>query len=90
MFDAFKDYLNKYLDMVEAAEPATDPKRLQEIKDRQIAYLQYASQFLSLSAPIATAAWLTCQSTDSHTPGTEPDGGGSHALWVSDSGDGRC
>jgi len=44
VFDAFKDYLNQYLDFVEAAEPETDPSRLKEIKDRQIAYLQYRAE----------------------------------------------
>ncbi len=42
VFDAFKDYLNKYLDFVEAAEAETDAVKLKAIKDRQMAYLQYA------------------------------------------------
>lgn len=44
VFQAFKDYLNKYLDLVEAAEPMTDPKTLAEIKESQLAYLQYRAE----------------------------------------------
>lgn len=44
VFDCFKAYLHKYLDLVEQAEPVTDPERLQQIKDSQIAYLQYRAE----------------------------------------------
>lgn len=44
VFEAFKDYLHKYLDFVEAAEPVTDPKRLKEIEENHIAYLQYRAE----------------------------------------------
>lgn len=44
VFQAFKDYLNKYLDLAEAAEPVTDPKRLAEIKESQLAYLRYRAE----------------------------------------------
>lgn len=44
VFEAFKDYLNKYLDIVENAEEVTDPERLKEIKESQIAYLRYRAE----------------------------------------------
>lgn len=44
VFEAFKDYLDRYLDLVEKAEPETDAKRLEEIKQRQMAYLQYRAE----------------------------------------------
>lgn len=44
VFDAFKDYLNKYIDFVNDAKPIEDPERLSEIRDSQIAYLQYRAE----------------------------------------------
>lgn len=44
VFEAFKDYLNAYLDFVEAAEPVTDKARLAEIRESQMAYLQYRAE----------------------------------------------
>lgn len=44
VFAAFKDYLNKYLDFVEAAKPVTDKERLAEIRESQVAYLQYRAE----------------------------------------------
>ncbi len=44
VFAAFKDYLHKYLDLVEMAEPVKDPVRLQNIKESQLAYLQYRAE----------------------------------------------
>ena len=44
VFGAFKDYLKMYLDFVDAAEPITDPQRLDEIKAAQFRYLRYRSE----------------------------------------------
>ncbi|KAI0567121.1 Ferredoxin-dependent bilin reductase [Gracilaria domingensis] len=44
VFEAFKDYLNKYLDFVEEAEPVSDPQTLAKIKESQIAYLKYRAE----------------------------------------------
>jgi len=44
VFDAFKDYINKYLDFVEAAQPETDPQHLARIRERQLSYLQYRAE----------------------------------------------
>lgn len=44
VFEAFKDYLNHYLDFVEKAEPITDAKTLAEVKDSQLAYLNYRAE----------------------------------------------
>ena len=44
VFEAFKDYLNRYLDLVEAAEAETDAGRLEEIAERQKAYLKYRAE----------------------------------------------
>eukprot|EP00184_Porphyridium_aerugineum_P003111 CAMPEP_0184694160 /NCGR_PEP_ID=MMETSP0313-20130426/2204_1 /TAXON_ID=2792 /ORGANISM="Porphyridium aerugineum, Strain SAG 1380-2" /LENGTH=315 /DNA_ID=CAMNT_0027152399 /DNA_START=35 /DNA_END=982 /DNA_ORIENTATION=- len=44
VFDAFKDYLNIYLDIVDKAEKVTDPKHLQEIRDRHVSYLKYRAE----------------------------------------------
>lgn len=44
VFDAFKDYLHHYLDFVEKAEPVTDPEKLKEIRDSQVAYLRYRAE----------------------------------------------
>jgi len=44
VFEAFKDYLNRYLDLVEAAEAETDSTKLKDIADRQKAYLKYRAE----------------------------------------------
>lgn len=44
VFEAFKDYLHGYLDMVAEAEPVTDPAKLAEIRDSQTAYLRYRAE----------------------------------------------
>lgn len=44
VFEAFKDYLNHYIDFVNKAEPVTDPERLKEIKESQLAYLRYRAE----------------------------------------------
>lgn len=44
VFEAFKDYLNHYIDFVKKAEPVTDPDRLKEIKESQLAYLRYRAE----------------------------------------------
>lgn len=44
VFQCFKDYLHKYLDLVAAAEPVTDPAKLREIKESQLAYLRYRAE----------------------------------------------
>jgi len=44
VFDAFKDYLNRYIDLVLAAEAETDADKLKAIADRQMAYLQYRAE----------------------------------------------
>lgn len=44
VFEAFKDYLNRYIDMVLAAEAETDPKKLEEIAARQMSYLKYRAE----------------------------------------------
>ncbi len=44
VFQAFRDYLQLYLDFVEQAEPVTDPKHLQAIADSQLRYLRYRSE----------------------------------------------
>nr|CAH25338.2 ferredoxin oxidoreductase precursor [Guillardia theta] len=44
VFEAFKDYINKYLDFVEAAKPVTDPDHLARIRERQLSYLQYRAE----------------------------------------------
>lgn len=44
VFDAFKDYLNHYLDFIEKAEPVEDPEELARIKESQLAYLKYRAE----------------------------------------------
>lgn len=44
VFHAFKDYLQRYLDFVDQAQPVSDPNRLQSIKESQIAYLRYRAE----------------------------------------------
>lgn len=41
VFEAFKDYLDAYLDFVDRAEAASDRQRLEEIKDAQLRYINY-------------------------------------------------
>ncbi len=44
VFGAFKDYLDAYLKLVDAAEPVTDPEKLAEIEASQLKYLRYRSE----------------------------------------------
>lgn len=44
VFDAFRDYLQSYLDFVDKAEPITDADRLRQIKESQLAYLRYRAE----------------------------------------------
>ncbi|KAA8492753.1 Phycoerythrobilin:ferredoxin oxidoreductase [Porphyridium purpureum] len=44
VFDAFKDYLNIYLDIVQNAPKITDPVELDKIRERQISYLKYRAE----------------------------------------------
>lgn len=44
VFEAFKDYLNHYIDFVLQAEPVEDPETLKEIKESQLAYLRYRAE----------------------------------------------
>lgn len=44
VFEAFKDYLNHYIDFVLAAKPVEDPAKLAEIKESQLAYLRYRAE----------------------------------------------
>jgi len=44
VFDAFKDYLRAYLELVEQAEPIADPIALQEIEQAQRRYLHYRAE----------------------------------------------
>jgi phycoerythrobilin:ferredoxin oxidoreductase len=44
VFEAFKDYLQAYLDFVAQAEPITDPQRLLEIQQAQLRYLRYRAE----------------------------------------------
>lgn len=41
VFEAFKDYLQAYLDLVEQAQPVTDSQRLGEILEAQRRYINY-------------------------------------------------
>lgn len=41
VFEAFKDYLQAYLDLVEQAQPVTDSQRLGEILEAQRRYIDY-------------------------------------------------
>jgi len=41
VFEAFKDYLQAYLDLVEQAQPVTDSQRLGEILEAQLRYINY-------------------------------------------------
>jgi len=44
VFGAFKDYLQAYLDLVEQAEPITDPAYLADIQQAQLRYLHYRAE----------------------------------------------
>jgi phycoerythrobilin:ferredoxin oxidoreductase len=44
VFDAFKEYLQAYLDFVDRAEPVTDPEKLTEIKAAHLRYLRYRAE----------------------------------------------
>ncbi len=44
VFDAFKEYLQAYIDFVDRAQPIADPQRLAEILQAQRAYLKYRSE----------------------------------------------
>eukprot|EP00293_Proteomonas_sulcata_P011788 CAMPEP_0184307992 /NCGR_PEP_ID=MMETSP1049-20130417/16576_1 /TAXON_ID=77928 /ORGANISM="Proteomonas sulcata, Strain CCMP704" /LENGTH=144 /DNA_ID=CAMNT_0026620597 /DNA_START=32 /DNA_END=466 /DNA_ORIENTATION=+ len=44
VFECFKDYLNRYIDLVQEAEAATDADELAKIKERQISYLKYRAE----------------------------------------------
>jgi len=44
VFNAFKDYLQVYLDFCDRAEPVTDPQKLAEIKEAQLRYLRYRAE----------------------------------------------
>ncbi|CCH64563.1 Phycoerythrobilin:ferredoxin oxidoreductase PebB [Richelia intracellularis HM01] len=41
VFEAFRDYLQAYLDFAEQAEPVKDPRNLQAIKEAQLQYTRY-------------------------------------------------
>ena len=44
VFDAFKAYLQAYLDFVEQAEPVSSPTQLQAIEQAQLSYLRYRAE----------------------------------------------
>ncbi len=44
VLDAFKEYLQAYIDFVDRAQPIVDPQRLAEILQAQRAYLKYRSE----------------------------------------------
>ncbi len=44
VFDAFKDYLQAYLDFVEQADPITDPQKLVAVEQAQLRYLRYRAE----------------------------------------------
>jgi phycoerythrobilin:ferredoxin oxidoreductase len=44
VFEAFKEYLQAYLDFVDQAEPIEDPEKLQEIKEAHLRYLRYRAE----------------------------------------------
>jgi len=44
VFEAFKDYLQAYLDFVKEAEPVTDSQRLKDIEAAQLRYLRYRAE----------------------------------------------
>jgi phycoerythrobilin:ferredoxin oxidoreductase len=44
VFDAFKDYLHAYLDILDAAQPVTSSAQLAAIAESQLAYAQYRAE----------------------------------------------
>lgn len=44
VFDAFKAYLQAYLNFVEQAEPVTSPTKLKAIEQAQLSYLRYRAE----------------------------------------------
>jgi phycoerythrobilin:ferredoxin oxidoreductase len=44
VFDAFSDYLKAYIEFVQAAEPISDPGRLNAIKESQLRYARYRAE----------------------------------------------
>jgi phycoerythrobilin:ferredoxin oxidoreductase len=44
VFDAFKEYLQAYIDLVDRAQPIDDPQQLAEILQAQRLYLNYRSE----------------------------------------------
>jgi phycoerythrobilin:ferredoxin oxidoreductase len=44
VFAAFRDYLQAYLDLVDQAEPITDPRSLFEIEQAHLRYLRYRAE----------------------------------------------
>jgi phycoerythrobilin:ferredoxin oxidoreductase len=44
VFNAFKDYLNAYLDFVDRAQPVTDAEDLNAIEQAQLRYLRYRAE----------------------------------------------
>ncbi|WP_017326201.1 phycoerythrobilin:ferredoxin oxidoreductase [Synechococcus sp. PCC 7336] len=44
VFEAFRDYLNLYLEFVDRAEPVTDPERREAILQAQLRYLRYRAE----------------------------------------------
>ncbi|MEL6603201.1 MAG: phycoerythrobilin:ferredoxin oxidoreductase [Cyanobacteria bacterium J06614_10] len=44
VFEAFQDYLKAYIEFVRAAEPVTDPIRLESIKQAQLSYARYRAE----------------------------------------------
>ncbi|MGB3296775.1 MAG: phycoerythrobilin:ferredoxin oxidoreductase [Phormidesmis sp.] len=44
VFEAFQDYLRAYLNLVNQAEPVTDPDRLEAIKQAHLSYARYRAE----------------------------------------------
>ncbi|MBO9999164.1 MAG: phycoerythrobilin:ferredoxin oxidoreductase [Cyanobacteria bacterium SID2] len=44
VFEAFKDYLNAYLDFVEKAQPVSDEQQLKAIQEAQLRYVDYRAE----------------------------------------------
>lgn len=44
VFEAFKEYLQLYLDFVAEAEPITDANQLKEVEEAQLRYLRYRAE----------------------------------------------
>lgn len=65
VFQAFKDYLQAYLNFVDQAEPITEPQALEEILQAQLRYLRYRAEkdpargmFTRLYGPEWTEAYI--------------------------------